>query len=329
MLPEVEEPARPIRDLDNVRAVLASVHASSVELLECAEVAKRLKNSELRMLAAKRFLDQLTHSRQVSSLDILRAAEHVIYSKFGEVQDLETLKNHLQEADEWLQKLLKNGPKFERLDDLRMIVSTTLLLAADASTQSRVELCSALRKLECSPVAVKVIESVIEEDPSNTYALTTYGAALIDINEARKACKVLNRVLQIKPRSTHALTALSRAFNQIDKPRQAHEHALIAFSIEVNVFTAHRLLTSAAMVEDEKAFEDALYAVKSNLDQQNEAFSRNVLLVSAEELLDGGKFDSASRAITELRTFRWRGEQAKRVARLSRWLDGFNSPQLF
>ncbi len=330
------EPARPIQNLDDVRRVLQSVKASDVELLECAQVARSIQRqtsavqndelrreaNQLRRQAAQRLLDGLSERPKPSSLDVFRAAQHVVYSHFGESSDLISLRTYLEEAAAWLKTLMQTE-KFASgyLDDLLETVSKALILAADSSDQSRTELCGALRKLECPQVAITVIEPVATHNPENHYALTTYGAALIDIGSANKAITVLQKVIQALPKGVHALTALSRAYSQIDQPVEAHRLALNAFNVSPNLYTAHRLLSSAAEIDDDHAFRDALSTIQDSLDHANAALSRNILLLSAEELVDANKLDPARTAIVELKKHGWRGDQAKRVSRLSRWLE--------
>jgi tetratricopeptide (TPR) repeat protein len=223
----------------------------------------------------------------------------------------------------WLDNLRSSDIDSKRLNELQETLSQALVLSANPDDRSRIELCSKLRSLECSNIALVVVEPVIQANPKNLVALTTYAAAHIDIDEAETAYTLLLPWASTQPTNYHSLVTLSRACENLGRHQEAHHYARNAFNSNQNIYTAHRLLKSAAEVEDHLAFEEALTSVDSFLDSQRKLESRNVLLLSAEELVNGNRVDAALLTISSLLSsrFNWKGKDAKRIGKLRRWRD--------
>lgn len=320
---------RKIENLTDIVDVLDSPRASSVELLECAKLAGRLKASDLRRQAAIRLLESLKTQSKHSGLDVLDAAKHVVASAVQSAQQLEQLSDYLRNVKQWLEGIRKDSTlKTNQTEDLIELVSETLLLVSSTDDQSTVELSSRLRKLENAELAAAVVAPLVSRDPSNKYATNTYCAALVDVGRASEAVPLLRAVLRNDSQDTYNLLVLSRAYSWLGSHREAHHYALNAFRLNPGEYSAHRLLSSASEVDDETSFEDALRVVEEALDAQQRAISPNILLLAAEELVEANNVASASVAIKKLLELKWKGPNVKRVSALKWWLYDQVQPRL-
>ena len=315
---------RKIESLIDIDDVLNSPRASSTELYECAQLARKLRNPDLRRKSAIRLLESLKTQPRHSGLDVLDAARHVIASSIQSARQLEQLAEYLSNVKEWLEDIRKDSLlKTSETEELVELVSETLLLVSSTDDQSTVELSSRLRKLENSELAATIVAPLVSREPSNRYATNTYSAALVDIGQASEAVPLLKAALRSDGKDTFSLLVLSRAYSWLGEHREAHHHARNAFRLDPSEYSARRLLSSASEVEDGASFEEALQVVEDALLMQQRTLSPNILLLAAEELVEAGNVDSASVAIKKLLDTKlgWTGTNARRISRLRRWLE--------
>jgi Flp pilus assembly protein TadD len=320
--------ARPIETVEDVIEILESPRASTIEFLECAQLMKVLDHGQLRRTAAERALDSMGTTKH-SAVNVLQAARHVVHSTVRNAENLTILNQYLIEAEHWLSEITTNDLlRTNSLEDLVDLVSMTQVLATGSDDVSRIQLCSRLRKLENSKLGAEVVRSIAERKEVDTVAITTYGAALVDIGEFVTAYEHLERALKKAPTNVHVLLTTSRALSCLGRAREAHHLAMNAFTISPDENSARRLLSSAAEVGDVEAFNNAIAVIESALENQAKKMSKNLLLLSAEELVDAKNFEAATLAITELRKYTWTGKNAKRMSKLSAWINSQNQGKL-
>ena len=172
--------ARPIATEEDVVKILGSPRASTIELLECAQLMKVLDRGELRRDAAERALASMGRTKH-SAGGVLSAAQHVVYSTVRSAENLTVLSQYLLDAERWLKEVTTNDLlKTNRLEDLIELVSETQVLATGSDDLSRIQLCSRLRRLENPNLGAEVVRSIAERKEVDTVAITTFGAALVD-----------------------------------------------------------------------------------------------------------------------------------------------------
>ena len=74
--------------------------------------------------------------------------------------------------------------------------------------------------------------------------------------------------------------------------------------------------------------ERKIAVIGSAFENQAKKMSRNLLLLSAEELVDANNFEAFTLAITELRKYSWTGKNAKRMAKLGALINRQNQGKL-
>ena len=313
--------ARPIATEEDVVKILGSSRASTIELLECAQLMKVLDRGDLRRAAAERALASMGRTKH-SAGGVLSAAQHVVHSTVRSAENLTILSQYLLDAERWLNEVTTNDLlKTNRLEDLIELVSETQVLATGSDDLSRIQLCSRLRRLENPNLGAEVVRSIAERKEVDTVAITTFGAALVDTGKCDIAYKHLERALEKAPTNVYVLVTASRALSCLGRAIEAHHLAMNAFTIRPEENSARRLLSSAAEVNDLDAFNNALHIVESALEKMDKKMSRNLLLLSAEELVDAKNYEAVTIAIAELRKYRWTGKNAKRMSKLSAWFN--------
>lgn len=313
--------ARPVATEEDVVKILGSPRASTIELFECAQLMKVLDRGELRRAAAERAMASMGGTKHTAG-GVLLAAEHVVHSTVGTAANLAILSQYLLDAKRWLNEVTTNDLlKTNRLEDLIELVSETQVLATGSDDLSRIQLCSRLRRLENPKLGAEVVRSIAERKEVDTVAIITFGAALVDSGKCNIAYKHLQRALEKAPTNVYVLVTASRALSCLGRAVEAHHLAMKAFTIKPEKNSARRLLSSAAEVNDVDAFNDALNIIDSALENEDKKMSRNLLLLSAEELVDAKNYEAVTIAIAELRKYRWAGKNAKRMSKLSAWFN--------
>ena len=313
--------ARPIATAEDVVKILESPRASTIELLECAQLMKVLDRGDLRRAAAEGALASMCRTKH-SAGGVLSAAQHVVHSTVRSAENLTILSQYLLDAERWLNEVTTNDLlKTNRMEDLIQLVSETQVLATGSDDLSRIQLCSRLRRLENPKLGAEVVRSIAERKEVDTVAITTFGAALIDTGEFVIAYDHLKRALEKTPTNVHVLVTTSRALSCLGRAVEAHHLAMNAFTISPEENSARRLLSSAAEVNDVGAFNNALSTIESAMENVAKKINKNILLLSAEELVDAKNYEVASIAISALQKYRWTGKNAKRMSKLSAWFN--------
>ena len=306
---------RPIETLADVRSVLSSQRASTSELMECAQIARSFDNYELRLKCSERAIVEASRFPRTNSLQLDKAAAHVVASIRGNVSSRGELKKYLESARSWIVSHFGPGAldKTKNVEKLELLISESLLLVSDSDPRCQTQLCSKLRKLDRSDLGVLVAERIRKEHPENAVTLTTLGSAYTDIGQYQKAEECLKAAHRLQPKNTYTLLGLSRALSQRSKHYEAHDFAKLAFSIRPNMNTARRLMASAFATGDAESFAEAQELVRSLMhsDEDEVKMSCEVIFAAAEELFEAKNYDAAIEAIDQLLKMNYRSSGAK------------------
>ena len=306
---------RPIETLADVRSVLSSQRASTSELMECAQIARSFDNYELRLKCSERAIVEASRFPRTNSLQLDKAAAHVVASIRGNVSSRGELKKYLESARSWIVSHFGPGAldKTKNVEKLELLISESLLLVSDSDPRCQTQLCSKLRKLDRSDLGVLVAERIGKEHPENAVTLTTLGGAYTDIGQYQKAEECLKAAHRLQPKNTYTLLGLSRALSQRSKHYEAHDFAKLAFSIRPNMNTARRLMASAFATEDAESFTEAQELVRSLMHSEEDEvkMSCEVIFAAAEELFEAKNYDAAIEAIDQLLKMNYRSSGAK------------------
>jgi len=261
--------ARIVETEDQVLVVL-NTRASYSELLDCVQAAKKLGAWNLRRMAAERIVDELNVVGRRSQSDIEVAVKNIVYTMFAEANDMHSLKNSALRCEDYLASFEKKYPNLgevnKRLDTaFKPLVDELLILTTDDDARSLISISSILRRLERPDLAVFFSRRALSQDNNNAVAMTTLGAALIDVVENEEALSVLTKSLKLKPNSVKAMLATSRCHQEMGHYDQSTSIAKTAFHLEPkSLSTALRLISAAVASKDSQAFKDAEEVILSN-----------------------------------------------------------------
>ncbi len=261
--------ARRVETEDDVIGVLKA-RASYDELLDCIKVAKKLKAWNLRRMASERIVDELNVVGRRSYVDVELAANNIVYGIFAEAKDIGSINDCALKCDNYLNSFEKKYPNLgginKRLDAaFKPLVDKLLILLTDDDVNSLIQISSILRRLERSDLAVTSSRRALSHNSINTVAMTTLGAALIDVSENQEAIDVLERSLELNPKSVHAMLATSRCHQQMGHYDKSISVAKTAFRLQPGSLpTAHRLISAAVASKDAQAYKDANKVILSN-----------------------------------------------------------------
>jgi tetratricopeptide (TPR) repeat protein len=261
--------ARHVETENEVIGVLNS-RASYSELLDCVQAAKRLGAWNLRRMAAERLVDGLNVVGRRSRVDIEMAANNIVFSIFAEAKDTDSLNTCAIKCDNYLSGFEKKYPNLgeinKRLDAaFKPLVDNLLILLTDDDVRSLIQISSILRRLERSDLAITFSRRALSQDKVNTVAMTTLGAALIDVLENQEALDVLTKSLELNPKSVKAMLATSRCHQEMGHFDKSISIAKTAFGLQPESLpTAHRLISAAVASKDSQAYKDAASVILSN-----------------------------------------------------------------
>lgn len=314
--------ARPITNPEEAWAVLNSPKASFVELMDCAETGRRFNDAQLRRQAAEKsmeeVLNRLDNQPGAHQFSIHEAARHVAAATLKAAKNLDDLAPYLARVTSWLSGLNKRIRDLapDEIRELETAVSEIALLLTDPNPESQSRLCSRLRKVERSDLGILAAERCLEVEPDNIIALTTKAAAQLDIGAADAAVATASRAVRLAPKGHHARTVLSRAFQETGRPRESLEAAREALDISANKFTAHRVLSAAAALNDADEFKKALELLE-DLEKQGR-FKDDVLIkiLAVEALYEAGDLSTALELFDAVMTKGFPVSMSRRFAQL-------------
>ena len=261
--------SRRIETESEITSVLNS-RASYVELLDCVQSAKKLGAWNLRRMAAERIVDELNVVGRRSRVDVEIAANNIVYSIFAEAKDIYSLRNCALRCNNYLASFEKKYPNLgginKRLDSaFKPLVEKLLILLTDDEVYSLIQIASILRRLERSDLAVASSRRALSKDSVNTVAMTTLGAALVDVLKSQEAIGVLTESLKLDPKSVQAMLATSRCHQEMGHYVESISIAKTAFGLQPGSLpTARRLIAAATASKDAKAYRDAEKVILSN-----------------------------------------------------------------
>ncbi len=261
--------ARVVETEDQVLTVL-NTRASYSELIDCVQVAKKLGAWSLRRMAAERIVDELNVVGRRSKSDLELAVKNIVLTIFSQANDIHSLKNSALQCEHYLASFEKKYPNLgeinKRLDRaFKPLVDELLILTTDDDPRSLITISSILRRLERPDLAITFSRQALSHDSNNTVAMTTLGAALIDVVETDEALAILTRSLKLNPNSVKAMLATSRCHQEMGHNDLAISIAKTAFRQEPkSLSTALRLISAAVASKDSQAFKDAEEVILSN-----------------------------------------------------------------
>ena len=329
---------RPIDDLDDVRAVFASGRGSFWEYMDCVEVCKDLGDWPLRHQAAELATGEALRGRGIPPPALIEAAQQVVNAILRNAMTIEELEPCVPDAREWFTehdhyfraRPDDRGQSISRFLDAvhvdgqatatdRKSLYRLVLLANDPDPQSRVRLSSTLRSpFDRSDLAIEAATRALDQEPLNVFALTTRGAAHVDVDELAAAEVDLDAALSIDGDDAPAHVARSRCHQSCGEAAKALQVVKRALDLDPeNRFAKSRAMAAAIFAGDEEFFKEVRQSLGSGM--PNEGTSDPfVELLAIEAILEGGKIERAEAALTELENRNPRGLSTTRVRKLRR-----------
>ncbi len=308
--------ARAIATIEDVEKVLGSEKYSYSELVDCIQVAKQTGAWELRHRVAERAFILATNANQTKSVE--DAAIELVRSSVRLARNFDDLRPVLEQARNYIESWAPSVLSLQRIKSKQISeVNEMLLLMNDDEPSSQVRLSSRLRKFERSDLGVVVANRAVISEPRNVVALTTLAAGLADIGEMEDALKHAYAAIKIDPKSHPALVVASRIKQETGHNQDALHFAKLAFTIFVNNFSAHRLLSAASRGGDSVAFADATRAIEEYVESSPEV-DPWLLTLAAQVLIETSKFAEAEVAIRELDRLQGLKGISSRISKLKR-----------
>ena len=317
--------ARVVETEDQVLAVL-NTRASYSELLDCVQAAKKLGEWNLQRMAAERLVDGLNVVGRRSRVDIEMAANNIVFSIFAEAKDTDYLNNCALKCDNYLTSFEKKYPNLgdinKRLDTaFKPLVDNLLILLTDDDGRSLIQISSILRRLERSDLAITFSRRALSQDKLNTVAMTTLGAALIDVLENQEALGVLTQSLELNPKSVKAMLAKSRCHQEMGHFDKSISIAKTAFGLQPESLpTALRLISAAVASKDSQAYKDAAKVILSN-PKSSITDERWVQVLAGLVFCELGNFSQAEKIYDDIAKSKPTGVLGKKLWQLKQKLD--------
>ena len=301
------QPARPIRTVADVRAVLDSPKASFSEYLDCVRVCAKESAWDIYQEASRRACKAATSGSRVQIPGLVEAARHLVKAIMRKATDLNDLGLKATEAMASVKAIELSISDRENLGegftDFRTHITEELsqlrVLSADPSVDGLLRFCARLRKwVERPDLAVVAGERAKTLEPNNLAVLTSLGAAYADLGEYQSARQHLGTVLRADPDEKRAVTCLSRVEYETGNFNESHRLAQRAFKLEPDRFSAHRLLSSALATDDQDALREAKEWI-SSLSESHSDFGEDGYLayLSANILYQADRLEEALAAL--------------------------------
>jgi len=315
------EPRR-IESIRDALTVVGSAAASFTELMECVAVAKASSDWQLRHRAAERAFAEMKVGTPNAAKHLSGAAEVVIDTFLKSASSLTELPPEVKAAEAWLDA---HRPKLEIAgardfaDEKVKLLAQLLVLLSDSEPEAKVRLCSRLRKVDRSDLAIQAARPVANRYRTNVPALTTLGAAYCDMAQYDKAERVLRAALKVQPADARARIALSRVLQESGREYEAFDEAKLAFAGETSTYTAHRLLAAAAAIGNAESFDLAVAEVEAAAERREEGKPDvYLLLLAGEALVEQGRANEVVDIIDRIAAVGspLRGQSAKRFAEM-------------
>lgn len=283
-----EEP-RPIETPDDVVSVLESPKAGLPEILDCIEAARLFGRWDLLEASAARAFLAITDRQPTET--VVEVARHFVLAEFALVPDFESLPERVRATQARLAEL----EAASALSDLDDELCEILEYVSDASPASLIRLCSRLRRFDRPDLgyeaSVRALRSRELDDEGTSRALTTGGAALVDLGHAEAAIERLQGAWDLTS-SPYAANALSRACIAAGRPDEAVTWAQASVANGDSAPGLWSLLTAATAVGDQGLVQDVSNRLRMIVPEEpfTDCFR---LYLSAKLLAEAGQHDQA------------------------------------
>ena len=201
------------------------------------------------------------------------------------------------------------------------MVDNLLILLTDDDVRSLIQISSILRRLERSDLAITFSRRALSQDKLNTVAMTTLGAALIDVLENQEALGVLTQSLELNPKSVKAMLAKSRCHQEMGHFDKSISIAKTAFGLQPESLpTALRLISAAVASKDSQAYKDAAKVILSN-PKSSITDERWVQVLAGLVFCELGNFSQAEKIYDDIAKSKPTGVLGKKLWQLKQKLD--------
>jgi|APSaa5957512535_1039671.scaffolds.fasta_scaffold53751_1 tetratricopeptide (TPR) repeat protein len=245
--PSVHRRFLTIKDVENALDTEGS-KLSFTECLDCIEITTELKDRPLREKAIERAI-QLFNPKNMFQNKFSKFVTAATGHFLSKGKDLESLSGGIGSAKEFISNLkneyfdLKPSDRQLHEEDISDWAYTSLrtttkklvelsLLLAETTPEARIRLSSTLRKnFECPELAIDAASRALQVDSNDLAALTTRGAAFVDLHNFQMAKEDLRKAWKIDRQSTHVLVAISRCLFEEGNKQKSLEFAKQAVEI--------------------------------------------------------------------------------------------------
>lgn len=291
---------RSVRTVEDVEAILEGP-ATFAEVLDCVAVASSAARWNLVERCLPAAFASVDASRQPKGR-LAEVARAYLTARLASVRSLRGIAGTLEDAAEALRDLEARVDHENHRSALRDRVQEArelALLIADDDVPSLVSLSSRLRAYVHRPdLAVIAATKALQRDAGNAKALTTRGAANVDMERYDRARVDLEAAWETAP-AKHSALARYRCELRDGRHREALHWALEASSLAPDdSYGLHALAAAAVACGDQ----DLLSSLRPRLESMHgEARDdRWVTFVAARQLVRDGAFDLARETLTSI-----------------------------
>ena len=179
--------------------------------LEQAQAALEANESERALTQARQAIDE--DGTLPSKMTTLEAADIVVAAFLSDVEDLRGLKDAAAAAERYLENLAPPDSKARRaLQGHLTSIAAAKVHLHTGSSASLTRACSLLRKapFQRPDLGLLAADAALAQQPKNTAALTTKGAALIDLGMLHRAQTTLEEAWEVNDKSSHVAVTMCR-----------------------------------------------------------------------------------------------------------------------
>lgn len=235
-----------------------------------------------------------------SSLTIEDAAGIVLAAFLHDVHDLDGLQDAFSGTERYLEGLSTEDARRRDIVGGHLTQIAAARVQLHSGTQRALtRLCSLLRKapFHRPDLAVLAADAALAKDPNNGAALTTKGAALLDLGKLHEAQAALDNAWQLNDRSAHAAVTLCRLHIKSGWTTEALRWGETAVEIAPASEAAQRMYAAAQLAAGELLSKIDLGTPE---DEGMPTVSMFDAVEAARQLAREGRAEEASRALAQL-----------------------------
>lgn len=275
-----------------------SGQSAAEKALEQAQAALEAGDPERALTKARQAISE--EGTLPSTMTAVQAADIVLAAFLSDVNDLRGLTDAATAAEGYLESLAPLDSKHRRTlqGHLTCIAAVKVNLRTGTSS-SLARVCSLLRKppFRRPDLGLLAADAALEQKRQNAAALTTKGAALIDLGKLHQAQTALEEAWDVDDKNPYAAVTLCRLHLKGGATTEALHWAERALGLDPTSEHARRTYLAAQLAAGELIGQIDLDALD---DDRTPTVSRFDAVQAAQQLAQEGQTDRACEALHEI-----------------------------